>query len=136
MSQFQYCDLKYGPVRAILEDPQNIKSTCDRREGWFVDGVINQVRGIIKNRWLELVKAADAHFYGQAQAMVMTPPSTQQFTPSEKASGPKGDSLSYLTQERPSNFERPAEQDDSKMDDVDAGLPANVEEHSDYELYD
>lgn len=135
MSQFQYCDLTYGPVRAILEDPHNIKEACDRREGWYVDGTINQIRGLLKDRWLELVKAADANFYDQAQAMIMTPSSTQP-TPNEKAFIPKSDALPHMTRE-PSSLGRLAEQEDLKMDDVGAGPLGEAEdEYSDYELYD
>lgn len=125
MSQFQYCDLRYDPVRAILEDTRNSKGVCDRREGWFVEGVIVQVRKTIKDRWLELVKEADARFYEQAMAMTIPAPQT---ISNRRSAGLAGGDLSQPTTHEAIGGERVTGQEEA--DDAD------VEEYPEYELYD
>jgi len=63
LSQFQYCDLTFPPLRRLLSDPSSLRGEIDRREGWYVDGTVSQIRKIIKERWMELVRQADPQFY-------------------------------------------------------------------------
>lgn len=65
LSQYQYCDLTYPPLQALITNQRNFSETLDRREGWYIHGTVAQIRRMIKERWLELIRQADPDFFAQ-----------------------------------------------------------------------
>lgn len=73
LNQLQFCDITYQPIVKVLYNSSNLKDWCDRRHGWYGEGVIGQVRQMIRERWLELLRQADARLY-EVACKALPPP--------------------------------------------------------------
>lgn len=64
-SQYQYCDLLYGPLKAIIDNPKGLQAACQKRDGWYPNRTTANIRQIIRKRWLEVLQAANPSAYSR-----------------------------------------------------------------------
>lgn len=64
---YQLCDLVYGPTADIVNSSLNVQDEPDPKDGWYKEGILAQLREILKQRWTVLRKSAAPSYVDIAQ---------------------------------------------------------------------